>query len=402
MNHKTQPFPDYADRASVLNAQRNLKMARSPHAYVRGNTLKFYEWLNTRTDKLPHGPAVWICGDCHIGNLGPLANSEGSVEIQMRDFDQTVIGNPTHDLIRLGLSLATAARGSALPGVTTAKMLEEMVHGYEEVFSEDIETLDGKGSKPASIQFVLDRSLQRSWKQLARERIVDTKPTIPLGKRFWPISRRETLEIKDLFGQDEVRRIVTSLRDRDDNAEVQVLDAAYWMKGCSSLGRLRFAVLVEVRSKSAQTRELCLMDVKEAIRAAAPSYPEARLPRNHAQRVVSGARQLAPFLGERMLAARLLGRAVFIRGLLPQDLKLEIDTLPREEAMKAARFLATVVAKGHARQLDADLRKKWRAELRRNRTKKLDAPTWLWTSVVELLVSHEGGYLEHCRKYALQ
>jgi uncharacterized protein (DUF2252 family) len=27
---------------------------------------------------------------------------------------------------------------------------------------------------------------------------------------------------------------------------VEVLDAAYWMKGCSSLGRLRFAVLLGV------------------------------------------------------------------------------------------------------------------------------------------------------------
>jgi len=44
---------------------------------------------------------------------------------------QTVIGNPAHDLIRLGLSLATAARGSALPGVTTARMMEEMVEGYD-------------------------------------------------------------------------------------------------------------------------------------------------------------------------------------------------------------------------------------------------------------------------------
>ena len=52
------------------------------------------------------------------------------VDVQIRDLDQTVIGNPAHDLIRLGLSLASAARGSDLPGVTTAHMLEQMVSGY--------------------------------------------------------------------------------------------------------------------------------------------------------------------------------------------------------------------------------------------------------------------------------
>ena len=32
-------------RQAELNERRNLKMARSIHAYVRGNTAKYYEWL---------------------------------------------------------------------------------------------------------------------------------------------------------------------------------------------------------------------------------------------------------------------------------------------------------------------------------------------------------------------
>ena len=79
---------------------------------------------------LDRGPPIWICGDCHVGNLGPLAHSDGRVEIQIRDLDQTVIGNPTHDIVRLGLSLASAARGSDLPGVTTARILEQIIERY--------------------------------------------------------------------------------------------------------------------------------------------------------------------------------------------------------------------------------------------------------------------------------
>jgi uncharacterized protein (DUF2252 family) len=66
--------------------------------------------------------------------LGPVANVKGRIEIAIRDLDQTVIGNPAHDLIRLGLSLATAARGSDLPGVTTAIVIEQMTEGYEEAY----------------------------------------------------------------------------------------------------------------------------------------------------------------------------------------------------------------------------------------------------------------------------
>jgi uncharacterized protein (DUF2252 family) len=70
--------------------------------------------------------------------------------------------------------------------------------------------------------------------------------------------------------------------------------------------------------------------------------------------------------------------------------------------MKAARFLAAVVGQAHARQMDVLMKKKWQDELKRHRTGKLDAPSWLWSSIVELLVSHEGEYLEHCRKYAME
>ena len=104
----------------------------SAHAYVRGNTVQFYEWLRSKSVQasIPLGPDIWICGDCHTGNLGPVADVEGNIDIQIRDLDQTVIGNPAHDLLRLGLSLAMAARSSDLPGVTTALMLEEMIGGY--------------------------------------------------------------------------------------------------------------------------------------------------------------------------------------------------------------------------------------------------------------------------------
>ena len=77
------------------------------------------------------------------------------------------------------------------------------------------------------------------------------------------------------------------------------------------------------------------------------------MPRDNAQRVVEGAQHLSPALGERMLAARFLDKGVFIRELLPEDLKLEIDTISRQEAMDAAHYLAMVVGVAHARQMSA-------------------------------------------------
>jgi uncharacterized protein (DUF2252 family) len=329
-----------------------------------------------------------------------VASPRGQVAVQIRDLDQTVIGNPAHDLIRLGLSLATAARGSNLPGVTTALMVEHMVEGYEaglqgETLAPDEETT------PKEVRRVLKQALRRRWKHLARERIEDERPRIPLGRRFWPLSEAERKALASLAADEGVRKLVTGLQHRPNAAPIKILDGAYWMKGCSSLGRLRYALLVGVQGEDAKSETL-LIDIKEAAPAAAPSTPGAKMPADNAARVVAGARALSPFLGRRMLAGKLMRRSVVIRELTPQDLKLDIERLSRDEAVRAAHYLALVVGRAHARQMDAATRAAWRAELARNRSATLDAPSWLWSAIVELIQSHEAAYLNHCRRYALQ
>lgn len=381
----------------VLERQRTLKMARSAHAYVRGNTLKFYEWLDgLPRGTLPEGPPIWICGDCHLGNLGPLADAEGRVEIQIRDLDQTVIGNPTHDLVRLGLSLASAARGSDLPGVVTARMLEEMIAGYAAGLGED----DGhrQPPEPDVVRSVRRRALGRHWKHLARERLKGAEPTIPLGRKFWALDVPERRALEDLFQEEEVHRLVLALSGRSADAEAHLIDAAYWMKGCSSLGFLRYAALVGI-SEPHNKRRLALVDLKEAIEPAAPTSPGVEMPSDPAERVVAGARALSPNLGERMLPVHLLGKPVVMRELAPQDLKLDVDQFGREEAVRAAHYLAYVVGKAHGRQMDTDARSGWRAEVTRGTGTEDGAPSWLWSSVVELAGRHEVGYLQHCLRY---
>jgi uncharacterized protein (DUF2252 family) len=382
-------------RHEILLKRRNKKMALSPHAYMRGNTTQYYEWLHSqRGHSLPHGPGIWICGDCHLGNIGPLADTDGKVDLQIRDFDQTVIGNPAHDLLRLALSLATAARDSNLQGIVTAHMLEHLMDGYEQAL---VTGTEGSKQKPDLVKIVIRRALKRTWKKLAKERIVNTQPKIPQGKNFWPLSKSEKNGITQLFEKREMLKLVTTMKSRDDDAKVEVLDAAYWVKGCSSLGSLRYAVLLSVGGD-----DYCIIDIKQAVRAFAPRYQHVSMPRDNAGRVVEGARQLSPALGERMIAERFLEHGVFIRELLPQDLKLELGQMSIEEAIRMSSYLAYVVGCAHARQMDDGTRKSWRSELKLNRSKSLVSPAWLWKSVVQLMASHEAGYLEHCRKYALR
>ncbi len=155
-------------------------------------------------------------------------------------LDKCVIGNPAHDLVRLALSLAMAARGSDLPGVTTAQMVEHIIAGNQSALLHHFATTSdvAPGDNLEPIHEILQSALRRRWKHLAEERIDDVTPTIPLGERFWKLSDQERQAVEKLFAEDATCKLMTQLKGRDDDAKVKVVDAAYWMKGCSSLGKL--------------------------------------------------------------------------------------------------------------------------------------------------------------------
>ena len=370
-------------------------MSRSLACYIRGSTKDFYAWLDKPAAQIPRGPPVWICGDCHVGNFGPIAGPDGNIEIQIRDFDQATIGNPAYDVLRLGLSLSADALASDLSGVTTARMLKRLLAAYAAGLDRRRRKTRKKHNGSKTLRKVLRVAASRSWTELANERIDGVDPTIPLGDRFWPISAEERDEIERLCASEEMKSLVTCLRGRDDGAKLKLLDAAYWVKGCSSLGRLRYAVLLRVGRKSKQ-QEFCLIDIKEAVPSVAPTQRNAS--GQPALRVVEAARRLAPAIGERMQPARFLRRPVFIRELRPQDLKPEMPRLSRQEVVRLAEFLAAVLGRAHGEQMDGVARRSWKRKIMPKRNRKGDAAPWLWLNVVHLMAAHERGYLEHCRR----
>jgi uncharacterized protein (DUF2252 family) len=192
-----------------------------------------------RKNAIPEGPPVWICGDCRSGNLGPLANARGEFQIEIRDFDQSVIGNPAHDLLRLGLSLASAAVVSDLSGLTIADVLKNMMNGYEAAFDPKADE-QNELDQPKVVRQVLKRAKAATWETLIKKNAYREKLALPLGRSFWPLSAEERGEIEALFETEDMRKLATLLDGRKDDADIALLDAAYWKKGCSSLGLLRY------------------------------------------------------------------------------------------------------------------------------------------------------------------
>lgn len=390
------------ERAAPLDARRHAKMATSAHAFVRGSTESFYAWLSaSRRRKLPDAPAIWVGGDCHVGNLGPHADVEGEVHIEVRDLDQTVIGSPAHDVLRLALSMAMAVRASDLPGAVTAQLVAAIAASYERVLEMRAARREMElPPAPSALASLVREASKRSRRTLFEERLGRGEALFPIGKRYWPLTADELADVRRFFETERARKLATVLTKRPDDAQVRLLDAAFWVKGCSSLGLWRCAAIVEVGRDEGEG-VLALMDIKEARTSHAPRARGAKMPRHQGERVMTGARHLAPGLGERMVAARVAGRDVFVRELLPQDLKFELASLKEEEAIEVGGYLAAVVALAHGRQMTPEVCAEWVAAFRKTPAKNLEAPAWLWAGMVELVGLHESAYLEHCRTYAL-
>ena len=52
-------FPSPAERGAILDNKRVRKMAQSAHAFVRGSTAQFYDWLaSADRGEVPSAPSV--------------------------------------------------------------------------------------------------------------------------------------------------------------------------------------------------------------------------------------------------------------------------------------------------------------------------------------------------------
>jgi uncharacterized protein (DUF2252 family) len=276
-------------------------------------------------------------------------------------------------------------------------MLEEVIVGYVAGLSGRSPKIGSKDLEP--IRRVMREARSRRWRHLAEERIEDVEPKIPLGRKFWSLTKDERRELQELIEGESLQNLIRRVVGSEDEEPIRLLDAAYWMKGCSSLGPLRYAVLVGVGDK--KHSQYRLLDVKEAVSPAAPFSNRASMPSNNAERVVAGANALSPYLGERMIAAHVARKQIFVRELRPQDLKFELKNLQRTEAVAIAGLMARVVGRAHGSQMTLPERRTWAREIKVRHKKGINAPRWLWNGLLDLTALHEKAYLEHCRLYAL-
>ena len=62
----------------------------------------------------------------------------------------------------------------------------------------------------------------RQWKHLARERIEDITPTIPLGRKYWALEKTERTELDQFFAHEgQLPRLMEGIRgSKPDHIEL--------------------------------------------------------------------------------------------------------------------------------------------------------------------------------------
>lgn len=304
----------------ALLDRKKARLARSPHAFLRGTAPLFYEILAARPD-LAQGPADpgFIVGDMHLENLGAYRNEADDVVFALNDFDDAAVAPLSLDVLRLSTSVLLAGRGFGCTGAESMVNVRHVVGAY-------LKALAG-GAAPATPELVAELMLKvrdRNRKTLLDERA----PVDAHGRRRFLRGPRYLDLPPSIEGRLPalLAAYVAALGPgaRGHAGEWKVEDAAQRVAGTGSLGVRRVALLV--RDHGGEER---LLELKECHASAVEvlGSPAHRTYAHPAARVVEAASALLASPPRHLAAIELDGLSFAGRRLFPQEDKLAVDGL---------------------------------------------------------------------------
>jgi len=154
------------------------RMAASPYGFLRGSA----NVTATDVATLPStGVMPVICGDCHMGNFGFYRSPEGSLVIDLNDFDEAHPGCWEWDVRRLVASVWVAGRENGYREDQCADAVrscvaayrDEVTHlAYQPLLARSFDHLDAEGLQESATERTLRGEIKRAAKA-ARKRTSD-------------------------------------------------------------------------------------------------------------------------------------------------------------------------------------------------------------------------------------
>jgi len=365
------------------------RMSPSPLAYLRGAAPLFYEVLE-HVPELADGPPGMgtIVGDLHLENFGAFRpdpgkgrrhkNAEADAVFDANDFDDCAVGPWRFDLLRLTTSLILGGRELGADG----REALALAHALLESYAAELEHPRSLPPMPRIVRTLLRQASERDRRSLldARTEVTKRKRRFVRGPRYAAVSRALAKEAERAF-QAYVEAHVPS--KHHDLYRVQ--DMAFRIAGTGSLGCLRIAILVE--GKAGGPHGYWVFDMKEEdARPSSARLLETKQLRG-AARVEAGIRATLRNVPRGLGTTTLRGLPMLVRRLTPQEDKLDLTHIPKNELDALARLLGALTGRVHVRGAVGRRPRTWTAAERQH----------VIDSAVRMAGIHEAAYLAFCQ-----
>jgi uncharacterized protein (DUF2252 family) len=337
------------DRKPALLRLKLREMRTDPFTFFRGADHLFCRvWPELQP--LDVGPGVLICGDLHLENFGAHRTPERDYRYDLNDFDESVVGPCSFDIVRCATSIILASEQWKLkPSQATGMALAYLEH-YRKAVLKSVEIgsvheiVPHGGHSP--IQEILGSTAIATQAQLLKaktRRKTDGRPLIRRTDTAVDITRKRFNEIADAL-EAHGQRLGKSEAFR-------VHDVVFRIAGVGSLGVRRYLALVEGDGPPDGYQ---LLDIKEARPSAvAPCATDtlSDVQGDDARRVVLSQTILQGHVAVGLDALKIGRRSYRVREIIPAENRSSLDRFQKQPARlrRAVETAGRLTASAHLR-----------------------------------------------------
>ncbi len=341
-----------ARRNPDLLKLKRQEMASSPFAFFRGSAVLFY-WDAKRDTRLSTAVTIPLQGDFHLENLGTYRTGSGQVAYDLNDFDEAFTGPYLWELARCAVSIRLAIDENSDLTSKDADELNarfiEATFGYLEHYASQPSEL----SEPLTVRNLVGPAGDVASKAASKGRPEFLSKLTEAGrfkstKKLRPVDDSTRLEILEA-----VKGYATG--QPGPAGFFRVKDVAERVAGVASLGRFRFAALIE--GPTTDSDDDYVLELKEALPPAGGTRS-----RDDAERVRDAYRYFLPDADPLLGVTRFRGQGMLVRELQPAKDGVDLAKLKSKKAFAyflddAARVAARAMARsGQGRRILADAR----------------------------------------------
>jgi uncharacterized protein (DUF2252 family) len=318
------------DRKSNRVRLKLQRMDESPFSFFRGaNHLFARAWSELRPPDV--GPTALLCGDLHLENFGAYRSDTNTFLFDINDFDESLVGPVSLDLVRCAASILLAAEQWRLSPLQASGMALAYLEHYKQALT----------TKPHGHQ--VDPAAPREergaiWELLGATAIgsqlsllTHVTETSKGGLRQIIRNKVKRPPIHSSRAKQIRQAVDQYAKDKPERGAYKVHDVSGRIAGIGSLGLRRYLVLIEGAGSPDGNR---LVDIKEvrpsSLLACCPEIKQPDFGGNEALRVVEAQRTLQAEPTAGLDVITIDGESFRMREMIPVENRSSLDRLQKK------------------------------------------------------------------------